>query len=462
MRIGIAVIAVMALLVAGAVWLLGSGDDLPATGSDSDPVASGSPASPTAQFLPQLKPGRDGRVHLVGRVTERSTGAPVAGALVTIGPRRTDAELPAERTIEVRTDGDGAYAAAIDAKPTRQPLLEVESDDHLPWQRELVGTRTRDPSGAYRFDVSLIPALRVAGRVIDQRGDPVAGAKIDTAPTTGHRLFGRPPTTTDADGRFRIRRLPLEPRRGEHAGRLVFRSAFAPAPVVIEDVYALAPAAREHLEIVLSEGPALEGVVEDAAGRPLPDVLVELLYPDPRLRRAARSDASGRFRVDHATAGKARLRVDALAARERAELPIVVSEDVFDFRLQTRRVDVPEPDAVEVLGMRVLELTPAWRDAFDLAPGARLLVLDPGRLMAAQGLELRAGDTIHRAAEHEFDGVRGMAKVIVEDIDRHPSGTSVPEVQFVFGLRHVRVAGLHTQRVPIPESELAALRELAR
>jgi hypothetical protein len=142
--------------------------------------------------------------------------------------------------------------------------------------------RTAEP------DVPSVPqTLPIAGRVVDRKGQPVAGAKVHFWVEPDEPLTHTPITppvraTTGADGgfRFTVNRTELasRPPRTEFSG--VFLAAFAEGygPAWTAGLTIGDPDGN-RLELVADDAP-ITGRLMDLEGRPLPDVTVHVVQID--------------------------------------------------------------------------------------------------------------------------------------------------------------------------------------
>ncbi len=287
-------LALVLLLGLGALalWLRGRGDPP----SEEPAARSGSVAPVRAGAIPAAAPARAPRAPIPGqgralveplalpggaasgRVIDRSTGEGVAGAELTFLPRGADGGA-----ITVRSGPAGEFELAPPA-PGRFLLSAVSAPGFLPYAPELqhstVHVRLARDLAVRGITVFLSPAAEYRGRVVDERGAPVAGAKV--------RLLGTPAGeqaiegletewTTDRDGAFRFHAADdavLEAVRGNARGwaRLDGDAAIT-----------------RKLTIRIGEAPArdatIAGHVVDEAGAPLADVLVRADPEDPDRRR---------------------------------------------------------------------------------------------------------------------------------------------------------------------------------
>lgn len=152
----------------------------------------------------QLSP----QVATPGRGPEVMT-PPIAGAAVCI-------RGPVERTVV--SSGDGAFAFA-DAPPGRYELTVAPPAD----RRDLLASRPRpfeveSSAECVEMPVSLPSSASVSGQVLDPAGQPAAGVRVELYPAPYNQWAGglMLAATTDAQGRYRIERVPP----GRYAGGL--------------------------------------------------------------------------------------------------------------------------------------------------------------------------------------------------------------------------------------------------
>jgi RNA polymerase sigma factor (sigma-70 family) len=247
---------------------------------------------------------------VTGRVVD-AAGEPVAGASVSLGQRIATC------------DADGAFHVSFDPRhahgePGAGSVLRAARAGVGLAQREIVLPGVGEPP----LEVLLVLAERpraLEGRVLDPRGEPVAGVEVfvvEDTPFGREPLGGAPqwwaersleeklgarPATTSAEGRFRIEGLSARSYRLQalDSARLI-RSTSAPIP-----------AGSEGVELVLdreARGP-LAGRVVDRLGRPVPGVRVSVSLrewsfgPEDRgsslaIGQGTETDAEGRFALE--------------------------------------------------------------------------------------------------------------------------------------------------------------------
>ncbi len=165
-----------------------------------------------------------------------------------------------------------------------------------------------DPLAPVRVAVTLGRGAAVAGRVIDDGGKPVAGARVTAAlasepfPVIDPRKDG---VVSGADGAFTLPALAAGTYRlmasdASHA-------AATSTPFVVDGV-----SPRHGFELVVTAGGVIKGVVTDGAGQPVGAADVRVVtrgHVDWRPRRQAFTDNDGRFTI----AGLPRRAVEVVA-----------------------------------------------------------------------------------------------------------------------------------------------------
>lgn len=324
------------------------------------PAATTAAGEPLRLLLPPRPP-------LAVRVLDATTRRPLAGALAWRGDDPGDAATSgADGVVTLVTrDDDRAW-------------IQVEAAGYAPRVLRLPA------AGAGRGVETIVlePAARLAGVVVDERGEPVAGAAVAAARR-------RPPyevfdpdsavrAASDAAGRFLLRGLAAQPAWELTASRHGFLAAQATV------------AAGAEARVVLSPARAASGAVVDPAERPLAGVEVTIRpgAGEPGRAVTARTDARGRFAVPALPAG----RVDLEARR-----------DGFAPR-RVPGVTVPPGRGAVDLGVLML------------APGAAIA----GRVSGADdeplvGVEVWLGEVQRRPSRQQAHALRGAPPAATSD-----------------------------------------------
>ena len=327
------------------------------------------------------------RVRLSGagvdELAVRPGTLPLAAVAAALPPGVTDTMGASQMAL---TDRGGAFA--LDRLPPGIYRVDVTHDGFQP-----LGTEVSLRPGE-RHDLgslSLAAGFPVRGRVLDETGAPIEGARVS--------VTGGPGVVTDAAGQFALSLA---------AGRYHLVAAADGRGSAAADATAEAGGAAPLVELRLSRAEAsLEGLVRDAAGRPLARARLAARRAaadapsDPPLATAT-TDAGGHFRMARLPAGELRIEVQH-PDYPRVSVPATAG--------QFAAIAVPVPGGVigEVRGSATGALVPRARIEATGPDGAtavadtkgtgtfRLLHLAPG------SWRIRASAPRMRAAEQEVD-----------------------------------------------------------
>jgi len=234
------------------------------------------------------------RVH--GRVVD-ARGSPIAAVRVSLASE-DDPWSRNERAASVRgrfgqvdgfesvSDSHGAFSFAVPAPTSESIALYVSATRGHASSTRSLGADPFRAADTDLGDVALGDAGSIEGRVIDDRGWPISGARIVLA--RAHMVGPAPSTTTGTDGTFRLDGL-REGRNAISASAREYRErTIEPIPVHI--------ASSTRIEdITLSRRPLVRGVVLDEQGRPAIGARVEARNPPGSVRGNAIADGVGAF-----------------------------------------------------------------------------------------------------------------------------------------------------------------------
>jgi RNA polymerase sigma factor (sigma-70 family) len=302
--------AAVALLVLGAVALTGAllargqndkatdGSDKPA--AEPQAAASAPPAAPAA--------ARTLRVVVLD-----PQGKPVPGADIHAGVWTEEKGFRANR--DYQTDAAGAARVELPKSYTilrlwagKKPYVTLFAG----WEQEELASGKRPPA---EYTFRLESGVSAGGRIVDEQGKPIAGARVQVRMATDPRpaqgdgraryntwlAEGDNTPTTDADGRWRIDRVPSDPG--------VLLSLLVSHPDYVSDTHwgeaqqasgVTALALRQGTAtLTLKRGVIVRGQVTDPAGKPIKGAVV--VYGDhpyfASLPCKFPTDADGRFRL---------------------------------------------------------------------------------------------------------------------------------------------------------------------
>jgi protocatechuate 3,4-dioxygenase beta subunit len=251
-----------------------------------------------------------------------SQGKPLAAARVLWARYQTDQEallaetegLEAETLGETRSDANGAFRIVLD-KPGVTISLRVQAAG-LPEAR-LSGPYLSDETTTLD-DLHFSPPTRLAGKVADEKGRPVANARVEFRkngdPGSDAAFVSR--ARSSADGTWE---MPAAPEGGRFL--YVRADGFAPFSRFTER--------KALLETALRRGGIVRGVLLDTAGKPVPGAIVTAGAV------AARTVPSGEFRLTGVATGLQSVETewkDEFAARRQVKVA-AGGEAVADLRL---------------------------------------------------------------------------------------------------------------------------------
>lgn len=237
-------------------------------------------------------------IRFSGRILDAYSKDPIAEALVW---------LPRAAYGTVASDRNGYYVVTAGSAAIRYEV-RVIAIGYFPSRKPFeAGTPGNDP----RPEVELIPASVLRGKIVDERGAPVAAATIRARPDVrdGHLPFGATlETSTLLDGQFQLARL----LSGNAYKLRVAAAGFAPKTAEVEP---LSPHQQAELTVRLHRGQSAFGIVIDADGAPIVDASVVLIASsrsEPATERfTAATDRDGRFELEHLSLGRYDLGVAA-------------------------------------------------------------------------------------------------------------------------------------------------------
>lgn len=333
------------------------------------------------------------------------------------------------------SDLDGNYRLE-DVPPGRVQIL-VRHPEFVASLSEAV---TLAPGGEARVRVVLERGAALEGRLLDARGQPVKGARVDASARHGTEQQS---ALTGSDGRFAFGAVPLEldlfVARPEARHHFVLRQAFELTANETREVELVLPQERATVAIV----------VQSDDGEPIPDARVALLSLDPAipLRQTSHTDVTGEGQIADAVGIHALLRVQAPGFRplevELDEAPsrvVVTLERGVTVTGRVTHVRGRQPvQGAEIVWARAGERRRASTDdegefqLVDVAPGAaRVSISHPDFSTLESDIDVdRTGraDRVIEIGPFDLEGAGAVAGTVLD-----PSGAPVRGARVGVGL----------------------------
>lgn len=243
-----------------------------------------------------------GSSQMLLHVVEPETGESLPHAKLYLAYFRQNGKTERVRLI---TDKNGKAAVDIFERPFDSLNLFVTADGHVP---KVTSWGTRRPMPA-QYTMRLERGVTIAGTVVDEAGQPIAGAKIEfDGPGNDWAVpdniqFGPDATSmSEADGRWSCNMIPTNMAR---FSLLVTHPEHAHTTVPVQS-----DAPRAHV-VVMKAGFTVAGTVQDSNGNPIDAAEVRDVRMNEEGERSTNTDPAGTFQLKHMNAGELVLAVKA-------------------------------------------------------------------------------------------------------------------------------------------------------
>jgi protocatechuate 3,4-dioxygenase beta subunit len=374
------------------------------------------------------------------RATVRDTnGSPVAGAKVTIRHWGEEEDIAAGTT-------DDSGVATLTGVPPRGVLVLAKKEGYV--LAQLGSARSGEPT-AYATEyqwtsvdpgetadvtLSMIRVGKATGTVMDRGGKPLAGVVL----STNAGKLGQ----TDAKGKFSVDGVP----EGMRTSVLFRKTGYVDQWLTFEAMQ------RESIEVVMSRGATVAGIVTDEAGKPVGGVNITAIEVEFRSEeQMAQSDPEGRFRIEGLDPGDYSLRLarDGYASARSERMSLGEAETVEDLVLTIStgiRISLKllHPGGEEVRGsillygplgkpkderhLRRQYVRPGREIAFNVLPGLYRILASPARNVTDAGAT-EYEHQINGAGEVRVELKTEVARLLVKP--NLPSGTKMGSVMLM-------------------------------
>ena len=405
---------------------------------------------------------------LRGRVTDEA-GDPLPDVRVRVAIPAADMRFVDASTdhmqMEVRSDARGDYRMEV---PGIEGRTTISIDAMKPGFRRLVGTlrsgadpRSVEVGPGTEAEASLVlePATYFDGIVVDEHGKPIPGVKIGANVSVGRGSGGIERTATDSDGSFELFNYSEEETAIQSGVTGTYIFFFHPDYIErrIEDIYALDPDRREAIRIVLETGREVAGTVLDADGKPTPDVMIKAIHEGTGHRKATMTDAGGGFDLRGLDEGPTMFSVLAAGIEQKYRRTIAVDGDRAGLEVRLQPMSLPaDLKTRDVLGMKLADVTPDLKSAYDLYFEDGALILDPGEDSDRLNIgRLAEGYSFWMVGQKRVGSVREFVNQVLEEAgDRDAAEYSV---RVVYAYSDLDGDGTNTQYLKLTKDDLKQL-----
>lgn len=393
-------------------------------------------------------------------------GQALEGARVRIAIPATDMRFvnlsTGQRLIETTTNANGDFFFRV---KTDKPTM-VSFDAMLPGYRRLVGTMmsggdaksvTITPNKTVTADLVLNPAGYFAGTVVDKSGEPISNVRVSAIASFARSSGGVEQTATGKDGSFELFNYPKEANQFANQKALGLVAFEHPnyIPSRIDDVYELLDEERTSLQIVLDAGIRVDGVLLDREGRPAANQQVKIASPNNANHKYAATDKRGRFDLRGLIDGPLVFSALDVANNQKVTLAIAQGEPKRDLEIQMKPIRMPQLKTYSVLGMKLIDVNPDVKRAYNLFFENGAMILDPGedsdRLMIGK---LKPGNNFWMVGQRRIRTVREFVTELLEESKLQKSSPARVRVVYHFA------KGSNTQYIRLTEADLKSLREI--
>jgi len=388
-------------------------------------AAGYSPASVTVELAdPNAHPEHvtlvlgDCRAHMFGTVTDAS-GGPIAKARLSVAGLSGG-----------ETDVGGQYSICL---PLDAPTLRIDADGYGSLEERIGwGNGAQTMTGEQRRDFSLVPEAVLAGKVVDSKGQPVAGARIIARPALaeGRRHIATGWADSTGDGTFRI--AGLAPAQFELVASADGLASAAPVAVV-----ARAASTSTEIRLVLASVARVRGEVVKG-GAPVAGATVVASTASKLESRKSVSQADGTFVLDGVpmgtvafTAAPYQVTAPKLVTIDRADVDHVKLEVTASTKIHGHVTRAGQP----IAGAQVSTDDGGYQATADATGAYTLDGLPTGTVMLngwatrekafslAKRVVLAAGDD--QQVDLELDGSGEIQGVVVDEGGHPVAGTYV-------------------------------------
>ena len=219
------------------------------------------------------------------------------------------------------------------------------------------------------------------------------------------------------------------------------------------------------MRIVMPRGVTLRGKVVDASGAPVPNVALKAdshIREDSYSRKAATTDDHGGFVLRGVAKAPTVIRVLSTSTGQKVKLEKAVEgdEEGLTIRLAPMQLTAT-PKSQDVLGMKLTDVSPALKEAYEIYQDRGAVILDPGpdsdRLDIGR---LAKGYTFWMVGSERIGGVREFVERLLKE-STGAEGDPQP-VRVVYTYVGAEADGTNTQYLKLTKADVDQLKAVLK
>lgn len=422
-------------------------------------------------------------VTVLKGVITNTKGETLVGARVRVAVPAIDHRFfpdASHLVLETTTGDHGEYQLEI---PGITHETTASMDVLQPKYRRLSGTLMQGgdgedlkikPGETREVSYTLKPAMYFSGVVVDQEGKPIPGVQVAANSNSQWRSGGVERTVSGDDGSFELFNYSEDQIKVDlynNQGELIEKDGdtnrgyvdfFHPNYIdnKLEDAYTIQPEFRKGMRVVLPSGYKLSGSVLDDVGEPVEGAVVKITDSQGSNRKSALTDEHGTFVLRGLPVGPATLSTLALRIDQKSSLPVVVDRDKLNHVIRLESMKLPkDPQTVTILGMQLVDMTPEYKEAFDLYYSGAV-ILDPG--LDSERLDigdLQRGDSFFMVGDGQIKNVKEFVDRILEEAAKQDSPKY--SIRVVYSLHRLEFDGTNTQYLKLTAKDIQELESVS-
>ncbi len=404
---------------------------------------------------------------LTGSINDEN-GMPLENVRVKVAVPATDmrfANSEANHLLGSTTDKDGNYRVEI---PDVSEAIMISVDAMKQGFRRRSGMLMRwdgetkvqvEPEKTTEADMTLKPSGYFAGLVVDETGKPIAGVSIGANASGDTFSAGIERTSTDHNGRFEIFNYPKTRADlgDEFTSCKMYFNHDDYVQEETQDVFTIDDVDRTDLRIVMPRGYHITGTILNVLGKPFAGAMVKVVSTNGGHRKGVITNSEGKFALKGVAGGEVELSCIDRQSNQKRKLSLNLNADKLEFDMRLLPISVSSQiEIYEVLGMKLTDVTPELKAAYEFWSDEGAMIVDPGTDHARLEIgELAKGDYFWLAGKEKIANVQEFVAKVIEEAEDPKSELSV---RVVYSFSRPTMDGNNTQYLKLTPADVEQLR----